>query len=216
MIEGIRGVIFDLDGTVIDSMKIWTEIDIEYLKRHGHELPDDLQSSLEGKSFEETAQYFKERFGIKDSLDVIMNEWNEMAYEFYSERVSTKGMVTELIEEFSKRGIPMALATSNSRVLAEAALKGHGLDRYISIVVTSSEVGKGKPNPDVFLKAAELIGIEPKSCVVFEDTYPGILGAKNAGMMAIGIYDEVSASVEEIKRDADHYIECYSEILKVM
>ena len=81
--DGIQAVIFDLDGTLIDSMWMWKQIDIDYLARHGHPLPEDLQDCIEGMSFSETAVYFKERFGLSDSLDVIKTDWNRMAYNIY-------------------------------------------------------------------------------------------------------------------------------------
>ena len=86
MLENIKAVIFDLDGTLVDSMWMWREIDIEYLAGFGIELPDDLQKSISGMSFSETAEYFKDRFGIKDDTDTIKKRWNEMAWDMYGIR----------------------------------------------------------------------------------------------------------------------------------
>ncbi len=81
MLSNIKAIIFDLDGTLVDSMWIWKQVDIDYLEKHGHPLPDDLQKDIEGMSFTETAQYFKNRFNIEDDIDDIKAEWNAMALD---------------------------------------------------------------------------------------------------------------------------------------
>ena len=98
VMDGIEAVIFDLDGTLIDSMWMWKQIDIDYLAKHGHPLPEDLQSSIEGMSFSETAVYFKERFALSDPLDVIKTEWNRMAYDIYVNNVPLKAGVLEFLK----------------------------------------------------------------------------------------------------------------------
>ncbi|MCD6436318.1 MAG: HAD family phosphatase, partial [Clostridiales bacterium] len=177
MLENYNGVIFDLDGTLIDSMKIWEDVDRDYLKRHNYEVPRDLQKEIEGKSFYETAMYFKERFNILDSVDRIMGDWYEMAEEFYRERVNMKDSTIELLERIKMLNKPIAIATSNSRELALMALEKNNIRSYFDIIVTSCDVEKGKPSPDVFLEAANQISIDPRKCLVFEDTYAGVLGA---------------------------------------
>jgi len=207
-----KAVIFDLDGTLVDSMWIWEQIDIDFLKERGHELPDDLQKDIEGCSFSETAHYFKERFNLEEDIESIKSIWIAMTEPYYKGDIKLKKGVLELLNDFKSRHIKMAIATSNSRILAESVLKENNIYDYFEVIVTSCDVKKGKPQPDVFLEAAKQIDVAPEDCLVFEDTHAGVLGGKAAGMHVIAIYDALSASyASEIKEDADQYINCYSQ-----
>ncbi|WP_432401925.1 HAD family hydrolase [Wukongibacter sp. M2B1] len=213
MLENIKAVIFDLDGTIVDSMWIWKSIDIEYLAKRGYELPEDLQKAIEGKSFTETAIYFKQTFNLSDTIEEIKEEWNDMAYDFYRNRIDLKGGVKEFIELIKSKEIKLGLGTSNSRELAVEVLKKHDIYKHFDTIRTSCEVEKGKPHPHIFLKAAEDLKVKPDECIVFEDTYAGVLAAKRAGMRVIAISDELSIPYkEEICELAEHYIDNYINI----
>ena len=214
MNKDYTAVIFDLDGTLVDSMWIWEQIDIDYLKEKGHDLPEDLQKDIEGCSFTETAQYFKDRFNIEDDIETIKKRWIEMSKDFYADKIVLKKGIQELLDLLKEKNIKMGIATSNSRELAESVLINNRIDDYFEVLVTSCDVKKGKPEPDVFLKAAELMDVSPKACLVFEDTHAGVLAGKAAGMDVIAIYDALSEEyMEEIKEAADHYLMCYSELV---
>lgn len=214
MIKDYEAVIFDLDGTLVDSMWIWEQIDIDFLKARGHELPADLQKDIEGCSFTETAQYFKDRFHLEEDLETIKRIWIHMSKAFYSERIELKKGIQELLDILRDKSIKMGIATSNSRELAEAVLKRNGIEDYFETLVTSCDVNKGKPEPDVFLKAATNMNMKPEQCLVFEDTHAGVLAGKAAGMDVIAIYDALSEEyMEEIKNSADHYLMCFSELV---
>jgi HAD superfamily hydrolase (TIGR01509 family) len=214
MLEGIKAVIFDLDGTLVDSMWMWTEIDIEYLGKHGYELPPDLQREIEGMGFTETAVYFKERFQLPDTLDEIMQEWLDMAYDKYKEQVPMKPGAKRFLEQLSDMHIQCAIASSNSRALINACLESNKVSGYFSCVRTSCDVAKGKPAPDVYLSAAQELGVSPGDCLVFEDVPMGILAGKNAGMKVCAMEDSHSAPQrEEIRRLADYYIRSFDDVL---
>lgn len=213
MLEKIDAVIFDLDGTVVDSMWMWEAIDIEYLARFGIGLPPDLQKKISGMSFSETAVYFKETFGIPDSLEKIKADWNEMAMEKYCHEVPLKPGVLEFLKELKKRGIKTGIATSNSRELALAVLDTLELTPYFDEVHMSCEVKTGKPAPDIYLLVARYLGVEPERCLVFEDIPEGIQAGKAAGMKVCGVEDAFSADYREEKKNlADYYITHYDEI----
>ncbi len=214
MLNGKKAVIFDLDGTVVDSMWMWKQIDIDYLARFGIEMPEDLQSCIEGMSFTETAVYFKERFGINDELDEIKKSWNDMAWDIYENRVRLKPGVKEFLTELKKRGIKTGIATSNSKELVKVVLDKQDIAKYFDAVHTSCEVKKGKPAPDIYLLVAERLGVSPAECLVFEDIMQGIAAGKNAGMQVCAVDDDFSKEYRAEKAEAaDYFIYDYTELL---
>lgn len=210
----LEGVIFDLDGTMVDSMGLWHEIDVEYLGARGiYELPESLEADIEGMSFSETAVYFKETFHLSDSLETIKQEWNAMAYEKYASEVPLKPGLKEFLDELRDAGIPCGIASSNSIELITAALRQHDIYDRFSFICTGCMVQKGKPAPDVYLRVAEELGASPENCLVFEDVPMGILSGKNAKMKVCAVEDAFSADQRsEKERLADYYIEDYREI----
>lgn len=213
-IPAFEAIIFDLDGTLVDSMWMWEKIDIEYLERFGIALPCGLQNAIEGMSFSETAAYFKERFQLTDSLETIKADWNEMACDKYRNEVPFKEKAPEFLEYCNKLGIKLGIATSNSKTLVESADEALFLRRYFSCVMTACEVNKGKPAPDIYLAVAKALSVSPEKCLVFEDILPGIQAGKNAGMQVCAVEDVYSADIREEKRRlADFFIESYEELL---
>lgn len=210
MLEGKEAVIFDLDGSLVDSMWMWREIDIEYLGGFGIPLPEDLQLSIEGMSFWETAVYFKKRFAIPHSVEEIGECWNKMAWDKYMHEVPLKPGADSFLKYCKEKGIRLGIATSNSRVLVENVLNAHGIAEYFSCIMTGTDVKKGKPAPDIYLAAADGLFVAPSRCLVFEDILPGIQAGKNAGMEVCAVEDAYSARDRERKKAlADYYIEDY-------
>lgn len=213
-IHNKKAFLFDLDGTLVDSMWIWESIDVEYLDRFGLELPEDLHSCIEGMSFSETAQYFKERFSIPDTLEKMKSDWNRMAWEKYTQEVPLKSGIREFLRYHRARGVKMAVATSNSRELAEAVIAVHGLTDTFDVIVTGCDVAHGKPFPDVYLEAAVRLGMDPSECLVFEDVVAGIQAGRSAGMEVAAVEDAYSLYQERQKKElADLYITDYQELL---
>lgn len=214
MLKQVEAVLFDLDGTLVDSMWMWNRIDREYLGQFHISLPDDLQGKIEGMSFTETALYFKERFQIPDSIEQMKQTWNEMAIDKYRHEVPMKSGAIEFLELLKRKGIKMGIATSNSVELVSVIIKKYHLDHYIGAIHTACEVEKGKPAPDIYLYVADKLQTHPECCLVFEDIIQGIMAGKNAGMKVCAVEDEFSAGQkEEKKRLADYYIESFSQLL---
>ncbi|QUF83182.1 HAD family phosphatase [Clostridium butyricum] len=214
MLENIKGAIFDLDGTLVDSMWVWSKIDIDYLESKGHALPENLNSEICHLSFTQTANYFKERLSLSDSIDTILKDWNNMAYNHYSENVKLKDGVKEFLDKLKQNNIKIALATSNSVPLLEACLKNNGIYDYFDSITTTDEVSNGKNCPDVYLLAAKKLNVNPKNCIVFEDILPAIKGAKAADMTVIAVSDKHSLNdLDEIINHSDKYINSYFELI---
>lgn len=208
MLQNIDAVIFDLDGSLVDSMWMWQEIDIEYLGRFGIPLPADLQAEIEGMSFSETAVYFKERFEIPDSLEQMKADWNQMAWDKYTNEVPLKPGISEFLSGCKENGIKLGIATSNSRELVDNIARVHHLENYFSCIMTACEVAHGKPAPDIYLAVAKKLGVSPEKCLVFEDIIPGIMAGKNAGMKVCAVEDEYSVHDRQAKQElANYYIE---------
>lgn len=215
MLKNKKAVIFDLDGTLVDSMWMWKAIDIEYLGKFGISLPLTLQKDIEGMSFSETAVYFKETFQIEDSLEKIKADWNQMAYEKYTKEVPLKRGAKEFLQFCKEQDIKLGIATSNSRELVDATLEALKIREYFDCVMTACEVAKGKPAPDIYLAVADKVQVSPEECLVFEDIEMGILAGKNAGMEVCAIEDEFSMDQKELKKKlADYYIEDYFQVSK--
>lgn len=214
MLDNIKAIIFDMDGTLIDSIWVWEQVDIDYLKSKDKEMPEDLRRSIEGLSFPDTAVYFKNRFGIKDSVEVIMQDWKDMVRDYYHNVIMLKNGVKPFLDFLRRKGIRMGIATSNSRDLTIPVLERNGVIEYFDEIVTTEEVPRDKSFPDVFLEASKRLCTSPSECLVFEDTYCAILSAKSAGMKVVGIHDIYgTSSFTELEQVCDYVFEGFDSII---
>lgn len=212
-LAGKKAFLFDLDGTLVDSMWMWGAIDVEYLGKFGLTCPPDLQKAIEGMSFSETAAYFKKRFALEASLEEIKADWISMSIEKYRSQVPPKPGTEAFLSWAAKQNIKMAVCTSNGREMVDAVLSSLNLARYFDCIITGCEVAAGKPSPDIYLEAARRMKVSPEECAVFEDVPAGILAGKRAGMEVFAVEDEYSLGMEEEKRAlSDFYIRDYREL----
>ncbi len=213
MFNSVKAVLFDLDGTLVDSMWMWKDIDVEFLNKYGMEYPEGLQESIEGMSFSETAEYFKSRFQLKQSLEHIKEEWNEMAWHRYTSQVPLKEGALELLKYLKKNNIKAGIATSNSRELVNLIVQKLEVESYFGSIRTACEVEKGKPSPDIYLLVAEDLSVKPEECLVFEDVLPGVMAGKNAGAKVCAVYDAYSVKDTDVKKEAaDYYVSSFFEL----
>ncbi len=216
MIKNIQAVIFDIDGTLVDSMGVWYDIDVEYFKLLEIPMPPTIQKDIEGMSFTETAIYFKETFQLTEkTIDDIKLDWIRMAHEKYLYEIKAKPGAKEFMKFLKERGVKIGCATSNEKSLAIAALTPHGFKEKVDSVRTACEVNAGKPAPDIYLKVAEDLGVKPENCLVFEDIPNGMRAGKAAGMTVIGVEDESAKKYRtEIDEICDYFIKDYYEMLE--
>ncbi len=209
----VKAFLFDLDGTLVDSMWMWKDIDIAYLRRFHREYTPDLQEAIEGMSFHETAAYFKERYQIQDSIEQMMADWNEMARETYRTKTPLKPGVLRLLRLAREAGIKLGVVTSNSPELTREVLRATKVEPFFDVICTSVDVERGKPDPECYLTAAVKLHVAPEDCLVFEDMRMGIQAAHRAGMRVCAVADAFSEKDrEEKQRMADYFVESMEEV----
>lgn len=213
-LNAIRGAIFDLDGTILDSMWIWDEIDRRFLNKRGIAVPDDYLRAVNGMEFAEAADYTIARFSLPDRPQTLIDEWSQMARDAYADEIALKPYAKDFLKALHARGVKLGIATSSMPDLYVPALKRNGLLDLFSAATVTKEVPRGKSFPDVYLETARRLNLSPTDCAVFEDILVGVRSAKSAGFFAVAVYDPYSAAdTPDIKRAADLYIDDFSALL---
>ena len=207
----MKAHIFDLDGTLLDSMGLWEQIDRDMLSERGIAFPESAYAkhveSIAPLSPRESAEYAIQHFGLSDTVEEVIAAWNEAAEKAYSGSLPLKAHAKEFLLYLKAQGAKTAIATSSPENLCMAALRRHGIIELFDVVCLSEEVGSGKNKPDVFLLAAERLGESPQNCIVYEDSLTAIKTAKSIGMSVYAISDPYSdKNCEEIKQIADYII----------
>lgn len=214
MFQNIDAVIFDIDGTLLNSMSVWTDIDDIFLEKYNLQEPEGFHEGMEGMSYSETAEYFLRLFPtLTHTSEELQQEWYDMAYHIYATDVRMKKGAYEFLHDLKRQGYRLGVATSNHRNLAIHALQAQGVYELFDSVWTAGEAGAGKPAPDVYLKVAESLHVQPERCLVFEDVPMGILAGKSANMKVCAVEDDFShGQIEKKKEYADYYIQDYTQI----
>ncbi len=181
----VKGAIFDLDGTLLDTDSLWEDIDREFLSRRGIAMPSDYPSAVSSMSFRAAAEYTKARFSLPDAPDALMAEWNEMSRYAYGNTVRLYPGCWEYLEEMRRRGIRLAVATDLDRGIAEAALLSNGILGLFDGIVTTTEAVEDKRSPKVFIMASRLLGLRCGECIVYEDLAEAEGVAVAAGFMTM-------------------------------
>ncbi len=202
----LKGVIFDFDGTLFDSMFIWDTAGETYLRSLGKEPAGDLQRILKPMSLLQSAEYLQVHYQLSLSVEEICAGINRMVEDFYFHTVQPKPGVVEFLEELYSRNIKMCIATATDRYQVEAALARCGMKQFFSGIFTCTEVGSGKNEPVIFRAALEHLGTERGDTIVFEDAYHAALTAKNDGFMVAAIYDAHEDKQQDIQRLSDVYL----------
>jgi len=192
--SNIKGYIFDLDGTLIDSMPLWYNVDRIFLSEHGVTPPNNISDIVKKMTVEQSSKYFLDTFNLKVSQQEIINRIEEIVAENYRDTIPLKLGILELLDYLDSKNIPYGVATATYRTLAVSCLTRLGLINRIKFLETCSEVGKGKEYPDIFFKCAENMKLSPKDIAVVEDSLYCLETAKNHGFLTIGIYDRSSKS----------------------
>lgn len=212
----IKGIIFDFDGTLFDSMSIWETAGTDYLTSLGLTAEKDLSQKLKAMSLLQSAEYLKENYALSLSIAEIMGGVNKTVEDFYLYRAMPKENVLPFLSALKDKGIKMCIATAADRYQMEAALRRCDMLQYFDAIFTCTEVGHGKDEPYIFEYACEHLGTDKLETAVFEDAYHAARTAKDAGFYVVGIYDRYEKRTEELKAFADIYVSSFYETDKLL
>ena len=212
--ENISGIIFDIDGTLVDSLDAWADSDRIFLEENNIPYSRDISEKLKTMHYISAAEYLANGFGLSVSVEDVCRRIDEIIGEKYRHEIKAKDGVQEFIQSCSDRGISMCAATSNLRELAEAVLESCGLLGYMKFILTSDEVGSGKDDPEIFLRCAERLGTSPQDTAVFEDSCHAAASAASAGFFTVGVFDRHYADeYEQLKQICSASAENMRELL---
>ncbi len=210
----IKSIIFDLDGTLIDSMKVWYQVDRTFLLENGVENPPrEISERMKKLTIDESAGLFIKEFNLNLTKEYIIRRIEELVRIEYEEKIQLKSNVTDLLDFLDSKNIPYCIATATYKSLALAVLKRCGIADRFAFLLTDEEYPRGKNYPDIFFGACERFGTEPSETLIVEDSLHSIETAKNAGFPVSAVYDE-SAEPDSvhIKKLADWYFNSVYEI----
>ena len=203
----IKGVIFDMDGTLLDTMFFWDQVGDTYLRNQGMEPEPDLGKKMLSFSMRGGAEYLQKAYGLPLTVDQIQQGIREVINDFYRYSADFKPGAREFMQRSKALGIPMALATATDRPQVEAAFRRLRVLEDFQCIFTTSEVGADKMEPDIYLIAAEHMGTQPEDTWVFEDTMHAAATVKRSGFRLVGVYDESSRGAQYDLRDlSDIYL----------
>lgn len=212
----IKGVIFDIDGVLLDTMPIWNTLGSGYLRSCGIEPPSGIDKILFSMSMEQGAQYLHDNFPSGKSAENINEEIKKYLEDFYVNRAAAKCGAQELLQLLADRGISMAAATSSPRPHVTAALERNGLLGYIGKIFTTGEMNTSKSEPLIYHAAAEFLGTVPGETLVFEDSLYALRTAARAGFVTAGVADSGEPNQAALEAEADVFLRDYrDEYIKV-
>ena len=210
----IKAVIFDMDGTLIDSTSLWHDIDINFFKKRGMELPKDYAQKIVHLGLKGAAKFTKEEYGLKESEQEIMDEWHQMSLDMYRNDVKLKQGAIELLLFFKKKNIPMAIATANDDELYMPCIERLGIGSYFSYIADVNNIKEGKHSARIYEYLAEKMGVSKENTLVIEDMPTCIKTAYSSGFITVAMDDNASKEFEDEKRsNSDLFVHNFNELL---
>jgi HAD superfamily hydrolase (TIGR01509 family) len=208
----LSAIIFDLDGVLADSEPWWNQIDAKLLADYGVTYRGEYHQNVVGVNYRLAIEFYKKAFGLSVPTEEMMRRRGEIATEFFGSRVGLFPNVKEVLEELRQMKLHLAVATSSVSASARPFLDRHQLTGFFEIIVTGEEVEHGKPAPDIYLRAANKLGIPPDACLVVEDALPGVAAGKAANMRVAAIPDTRFVNPREYEKKADYLLSSLKEL----
>lgn len=203
----IKGAVFDLDGTLLNSMPVWENLGELYLQSLGIEAEKGLGEVLFSLGMQQGVEYLIAHYHLELTKEEVLNGVIRKIKDFYEQKVPLKEGAREFLEGMREKKIPMLIATANDRECAEAALKRLNIRNWFGGILTCTEMGTDKNNPDIYLAASLQLDTDPSETLVFEDSLPAIRTAKKAGFLTVAVYDKTNdRQLGEIWNTADIYL----------
>src|SRR5438477_3734089 len=212
MSQQFRAIIFDLDGVLADSEPWWNEIDAKMLAEHGVIYKGEYHRDVLGVSYRLAIEFYKKKFGISAPTEELMRRRGEIATEFFADRVGLFPSTKDVLNELRQMNLRLAVATSSVSASARPFLDRHHLTEFFEVIVAGDEIERGKPEPDIYLRTAEKLGIAANECLVIEDSLSGIAAAKAAKMRVAAIPDRRFVDPREYKKKADFLLNDLADI----
>jgi HAD superfamily hydrolase (TIGR01509 family) len=207
-----RAILFDLDGVLADSEPRWDEIDAAMLTEHGVTYRGEYHREVLGVSYPIAVEFYRKAFGISAPLEEMMRRRAEIATAFFAQHIELFPSTKAVLEELQQMNLRLAVGTSSVSTTARPFLARHGVTPFFEVIVTGDEVEHGKPHPDIYLRAAEKLGVAADACLVIEDALSGIAAAKAAQMRVAAIPDTRFVDAREYEEAADYLLGSLAEI----
>ena len=207
-----RAVIFDLDGVLADSEPWWNEIDKKLLGEYGVTYRGEYHRNVLGVSYRLAMEFYKKVFGLSVPIEELMRRRGEIAAEFFAKRVGLFPSTRAVLVELRRMNLRLAVATSSVGASARPFLDRHRLTAFFEVIVTGEEIERGKPSPDIYLSAAEKLGIPADASLVIEDALSGIAAARAAGMRVAAVPDTRFVDPHDYEKEADYVLDDLSGI----
>ena len=213
----IQAVIFDMDGTLIDSTGIWHEIDKAFFAKRNMELPKDYAQHIVHLGLTQAAVYTKETYHLEESIQDIIKEWHDMSVDMYKYHVPLKEGALELLKLFKSNGIKMAIATANDEPLYRPCIERLGIGDYFDEIADVNTAKEGKQSAKIYLDLAKKMGAEPRNTLVLEDMPTCVKTAFNSGFITVAVYDNASKEYDkEKKENSVLFINSFYELIEAL
>lgn len=203
----IQAIIFDMDGVLADSEPLWNDIDAAFLRNFNIDYHGEHKLHVMGKSFPLSSQFYKEHYKLELTIPELVKLRTEAAREFYATQIELFARVPEVLEKLHDSHLRIGLATSTVRECALPLLERHNIKKYFHKITTGDEVDRGKPYPDIYLRAAGKLHVEPANTLVVEDSPAGIEAGQCAGMRVAAIPDRRIEGIDDLVKNADFILD---------
>ncbi len=211
--ENIQAVIYDIDGTLIDSLSIWADADREFLHRRGIEYDPKISLNLKSLHFVSASQYLIDYYHLNENINDVCDEITEIVKHRYFNEMPLKDGVIEFAKACYSKGVKQCSATSNSRELAKGTLKASGIFDMLEFLIVSDDMGNDKTSPDIFMECARKLGVDIENIAVFEDSPHAAKTAKETGFFTVGIYNGHDSDFTKIKEYTDIQVYSWRDIM---